>query len=206
LLQEAGVSRPYGVTKANGQPVAGVEVHPWRSGHLRLLGLHRNYSLNVGTANDDDSWQQKALQGPLELTLNLISPAALYDTRRGKFLGKQTRWVVTLNDIEPVVLSLLPEPVKGLSAQAPERARSGDLLKVLLQLEGAKLGDTHTFRVQLFGPDGHELSMLTRNLTAPQGRCVWELPLAVNLPKGTYALRFREIATGAQAERPLKVQ
>jgi len=205
LLQEAGVSRPYNITTPDGQPIAGVEIHPWRSGNLRLLGLHRNYSLNVGTANDDDSWEQKALRGPLELKLDLENPAALYDARRGRFLGKQTQWVITLNDIEPLVLSLLPEPVKGLSILAPERARGGKLLKVSLRLEGAKLGDTHTIRVHILDPGGHELSMLTRSLVAPQGTCVWELPLAVNLPKGAYVLRSREIATGTQAERRLKV-
>jgi hypothetical protein len=129
----------------------------------------------------------------------------LYDTRGGKFLGKQTQWVVTLNDTEPIILSLLPEPVKELSIEAPEQAKSGDLLQVSLRLEGPKLGDTHAFRVQIFDPDGQELTMLTRSLAAPQGTCVWQLPLAVNLQKGSYSLRVRDIATGVRAERPLKV-
>jgi hypothetical protein len=205
LLEEARVSKSYAITKSNGQPVTGVEVHPWRCGNLRLLGLHRNYSLNIGKTGDDDSWEQKALRGPLELKLDLKSPAALYDTRSGKFLGKQTQWVVTLNDTEPVILSLLPEPVKGLSIQAPEQAKRGDLLNVSLRLEGPKLGDTHAFRVQIFDPDGQELFMLTRNLTAARGACVWELPLAVNLKEGTYSLRVCDIATGVRAERPLKI-
>jgi glycosyl hydrolase family 42 (putative beta-galactosidase) len=205
LLQEAGISRPYLITRTNGQPVTGVEVHPWRCGNLRLLGLHRNYSLNIGKSGDDDSWEQKALRGPLALKLELKSPAALYDTRGGKFLGKQTQWGLTLNDTEPVILSLLPEPVKGLSIRAPEQAKAGDLLNVSLQLQGPKLGDTHALRAQIFDPDGRELTMLTRNLTAPQGACAWELPLAVNLKRGTYLLRVRDVATGVQAERPLKV-
>ncbi len=205
LLQEAGVSRPYLITKTNGQPVTGVEVHPWRCGNLRLLGLHRNYSLNMGKGGDDDSWEQKALRGPLELKLDLKSPAALYDTHNGKFLGKQTQWVVTLNDTEPIILSLLPEPVKELSIQTPEQAKGGDLLDVSLQLQGPKLGDTHVFRAQMFDPDGRELTMLTRNLAAPHGACVWELPLAVNMKKGRYSLRARDVATGVTAERPLKV-
>jgi hypothetical protein len=205
LLKEAGVSRPYSIARVDGQPLTGVEVHPWRCGNLRLLGLHRNYSLNIGKASDDDAWEQKALRGPVELKLDLGSAAALYDTRNGKFLGKQTQWTVTLNDTEPVILSLLPQPVKGLSIEAPEQAKGGDLLNVSLRLEGSKLGDTHTLRVQLFDLAGQVLTMLTRNLSAPQGTCVWELPLAVNLPKGTYSLRVREVATGTTAERALKV-
>jgi len=205
LLQEAGVSRSYAVTRTDGQPLTGVEVHPWRCGNLRLLGLHRNYSLNIGRASDDDAWEQKVLRGPVELKLDLGSPAALYDTRNGKFLGKQTKWTVTLHDTEPVILSVLPEPVKRLSIGAPEQAKAGDLLNASLRLEGSQLGDTHTFRAQLFDPNGQELTMLTRNLAAPQGACVWELPLAVSLPKGTYSLRVRDVATGISAERALKV-
>jgi len=205
LLQEGGVRKPYTITKADGQPVTGVEVHPWRSGNLRLLALHRNYSLNIGKRGDDDSWDQKALRGPLELKLDLREPTALYDTRNGKFLGKQTQWTVTLNDTEPIVLALLPEAARGLSIQAPEQAKGGDLLNISLQLEGPKLGDTHVFRAQIFDPDGQELTMLTHNLAAPQGACVWELPLAVNLKKGSYSLRVVDIPTGLRAERTVKV-
>jgi hypothetical protein len=111
----------------------------------------------------------------------------------------------TLDDKEPVILSTLPEPVKGISVRAPARTKGGELVTVALQLDGRQLGDAHAFRVQIFDADGQELAMLTRNVTAPRGACTWELPLAVDLKKGTYALRVREIATGVQVERPLQV-
>jgi hypothetical protein len=205
LLKQAGVSRSCTITSTNGRPVTGVEVHPWRCGNLRLLGLHRNYTLNLGRNGDDDSWDQKALRGPLELKVDLGNAAAVYETRTGKFLGEQAHCVVTLNDIEPAIFSLLPERAKGLLIQAPERAVAGNLLSVSLRLEGPTIGKTHTFRAQIFDPGGQELTMLTRNLAAPQGSCTWELPLATNLQKGTYTLRVREIATGLRAERLLKV-
>jgi hypothetical protein len=205
LLQEAGVSKPYGVTKPSGDAVTGVEVHPWRSGNLRLLGLHRNYSLNIGRTSNDDSWDQRALHGPVELNVNLGAPSALYDVRRGQYLGQKSEWTVTLDDKEPVIISALPQPVKGVSVQAPSRAKGGDVVNIALQLEGRQLGDAHAFRVQIFDADGQELTMLTRNLAAPRGACVWELPLAVDLKKGSYALRIREIATGVRAERSLQV-
>ena len=205
LLQEAGVSKPYGVTKATGEAVTGVEVHPWRSGNLRLLGLHRNYSLNIGRTSNDDSWDQRALHGPVELKVNLGAPSALYDVRRGQYLGQRSEWTVTLDDKEPVIISALPQPVKGVSVQAPSRAKGGEVVNIALQLEGRQLGDAHAFRVQIFDADGQELTMLTRNLAAPRGACIWELPLSVDLKKGTYALRVREIATGVRAERSLQV-
>jgi len=205
LLQEAGVSKPYGITKGNGEPVTGVEVHPWRSGNLRLLGLHRNYSLNIGRTSNDDSWDQKALHGPVELKVDLGAPAALYDVRRGQYLGQKREWTVTLEDKDPLILSALPEPVKGISVQAPAHAKGGEVVNVALQLEGRQLGDAHAFRVQMFDADGQELTMHTRNLAAPRGTCSWDLPLAVDLKKGAYSLRVHEIATGVRAERSLQV-
>lgn len=205
LLQEAGVPRSYSVTKVNGEPVTGVEVHPLRSGNLRLLGLHRNYSLNIGRTSNDDSWDQKALRGPVELKVGLGTPAALYDVRRGQYLGQKSEWTFRLEDREPVILSALPQPVKGVSIQAPARAKGGEVLSVALRLEGPQLGDVHAFRVQMFDTDGRELTMLSRNLAAPRGTCLWELPLAVDLKKGNYSLRVHEIATGVQAERSLQV-
>ncbi len=205
LLQEAGVSKPYGVTKASGESVTGVEVHPWRSGNLRLLGLHRNYSLNIGRTSNDDSWDQKALRGPVELKVDFGAPAALYDVRRGQYLGQKSEWTVRLDDKEPVLLSALPEPVKGISVQAPARVKGGELVTVALQLEGPQLGDAHAFRVQIFDANSQELTLLTRSLAAPRGTCTWELPLAVDLKKGAYTLRVREIATGVRVERSLQV-
>ncbi len=141
----------------------------------------------------------------MELKVNLGAPAALYDVRRGEYLGQKSEWTGTLDDKEPVILSTLPEPVKGISVRAPARAKGGELVTVALQLDGRQLGDAHAFRVQIFDADGQELAMLTRNLAAPRGTCTWELPLAVDLKKGTYALRIREIATGTRAERSLQV-
>jgi hypothetical protein len=204
LLQEAGVSKPYGVTRAGGEAVTGVEVHPWRSGNLRVLGLHRNYSLNIGRTSDE-SWDQEALSGPVVLSEELGKPSALYDVRRGQFLGQKSQWTGMLDDKEPVILSVLPEPVNGISVQAPQRAKCGELITVALQLGGRRLGDAHAFRVQIFDANGRELTMLTRNLAAPRGACSWELPLAVDLKKGAYSLRVREIATGVRAERSLQV-
>ncbi|HEX2523419.1 MAG TPA: hypothetical protein VHP35_14955, partial [Terriglobia bacterium] len=205
LLQEAGVSKSYSVTRASGESVAGVEVHPWRSGNLRLLGLHRNYSLNIGRTSGDDSWNQKALRGPMELKVDFGTPSALYDVRRGEYLGLKREWIGTVDEREPVILSALPEPVKGISIRAPGRAKGGEVVSVMVELEGRRLADSHAFRVQMFDGDGQELTMLTRNLAGPRGMCKWELPLAVDLKKGTYSLRVREIATGVSAERPLRV-
>jgi hypothetical protein len=56
--------------------------------------------------------------------------AALYDVRRGQYLGRKSEWAGTLDDKEPVILSALPQPVKGISVQAPACAKGGDLVTV----------------------------------------------------------------------------
>ena len=44
------------------------------------------------------------------------------------------------------------------------------------------------------------------NPSAPGGKAVWELPLAVNLPAGRYTLAVVDIPTGAKSSRSLSIR
>ncbi|HVN79527.1 MAG TPA: beta-galactosidase trimerization domain-containing protein [Terriglobia bacterium] len=205
LLNSANLPASYSITHSNGEAVAGVEVHPWQCGNLRILGIHRNYGLMVSELGPADYQKQTALKGPLELRIDFHKEVALYDTRRGIFLGRMRTFLFPLDPIQPTILAILPEPVNDLTINAPREAKGGELVEVNLGLKGPMLGDTHTFRVQFFDPSGRELSMLTSNLAAPGGKVLWELPLAVNLSKGEYSIRVHDITTGSRAEQRLAV-
>ncbi len=205
LLKSANVPGQYTLTQSDGKEVTGVEAHPWQCGSLRILGIHRNYGLMVSELGPADYQKQTALKRPLELKIDFEQDVALYDARLGIFLGKKKTHIFPLGEIQPTILAILPEPVRGLVINAPRQVSPGELVEVHLNLNGPVLGNTHTFRVQLIDPAGRELSMLTRNLAAPQGRVIWELPLAVNLPRGEYSIKVHDIATGSRAEQRLAV-
>ena len=205
LLKSANVPGQYSITQSDGKEAAGVEVHPWQCGNLRILGIHRNYGLMVSELGPADYQKQTALRRTLEMKIDFEQEVALYDSRLGIFLGKKKTHLFPLSDIQPTILAILPEPVKDLEIYAPKQASPGELVEVRLNLNGPVLGNTHTFRVQLIDPSGRELPMLTRNLAAPGGKVLWELPLAVNLPQGECRLRVREIVTGTHGERRLVI-
>jgi len=206
LLKGAGVAPQYTITSADGKPALGVEVHPWRCGELRILGLHRNYGLRVSELGPPEYQKQDFFERPLELKVDFGAEVAVYDQRAGKLLGKQRRVTFLLDKHEPTILTILPEPVKAMNITAQEQAKPGELVEVKLALEGNKLGDAHVFRVRLLGPDGKELRPLTANLVAPRGRAVWRVPLAASDPKGEYTLEARDVATGVQASQKLTVR
>jgi hypothetical protein len=210
ILQHAGAGVQYrfldkdGAMMVSGLP--GVEIHPWRCGDLRVLGIHRNYQLRVSELGPPEYRKQDSLAKPMKLKLDLGRAHAVYDQRSGKYFGKRRNVAVELPKYEPVVLAILPEPVEGLSISAPAEAKRGELVTARLKLRAPKLGDTHAFRVHVIGPDGKEMRMLTQTLTAPRGAATWEVPIAVSDPAGGYRLQARDIATGAAAEATLTVE
>jgi hypothetical protein len=206
LLRQAGVGRQYEITQSDGTTAVGIEVHPWRSGNMRIVGIHRNYGLNVSELGPPQYQKQDALEGPLNLKIDFGKPVWLYDARRGEPLGNVKEYRFALDKIQPTILTILDEPAKGLAISGPEIANTGDLLELKLELPAQKPSGPHTFRTRVLDTEGRELRMLTRNLSAPDGRATWELPLALNLAKGKYTLVVRDLPTGAKAERTLIVQ
>lgn len=206
LLGQAGIGRQYELAQSNGKPVVGVEVHPWRSDNIRVVGIHRNYGLHVSELGPPQYQKQDVLEGPLDLRIDFGRPVWLYDARRGESLGNVRSYRFELDRIQPTLLTILDEPAKSPNLSVPAVARPGDLLELKLDLSAPRPVGPRTFRTRVLDPEGKELRMLTRNLMAPDGIAVWKLPLAVNMAKGRYLVSVREISTGAKAERVLNVQ
>jgi len=206
LLREANVRPAYQVTTAEGEPAPGVEVHPWRCGDLRIIGVHRNYGLRVSELGPPEYHTQAALERPMRVKIDFGASVAVYDQRKGKFLGTRRSVVFPLDRYEPTLLTILPEPVKELLIEAPSEAAQGELLEVKLRLVGPKLGRAHAFRVRLLDAHGKELRPLTANLAAPEARATWKLPIAASDAKGQYTLEARDVATGLTATHKLTVK
>ncbi len=209
MLQEAGAGVQYRLLDERGRLgpwLPGVEVHPWQCGDLRILGIHRNYQLRVSELGPPEYRSQAALEKPMKLKLDLGKARAVYDQRTGKYLGKRRNITFDVPQYEPVIFSILPEPVESMTITAPAAAKRGGLVKATLTLKGKALGDTHAFRVSVLGPDGKELRMLSRTLVAGKGRAGWTVPIAASDPAGEYTLRARDVATGLAAEHKLKVK
>ena len=206
ILLDAGVPRPYEIVRSDGRPAVGIEVHPFRSGSLRILGVHRNYGLRVSELGPPEYQDQGALEAPMELTVRFGKGVALYDVRRQESLGRRAEYTFMLDKLRPTILCFTPAKLAPPEVRAPARAAPGTLAEIPIEVRGESPGTSHAFRVRLLDPGGEELQMLTRTLSAPGGKAVWELPLAVNLPAGRYTLAVVDIPTGAKSSRPLSIR
>ncbi len=204
IFKDAGAARQVPISAVRGYAY-GLEVHRYRSGKMQLLGIHRNYQLRVSELGPPSYRSQEALQQPTEVKLDLGRRSAVYDQRNGKYLGKKRHLTVTVPTYEPVLLTVLPEPVEELAISAPRTARPGQLVQANLKLKGKALGQTHALRVKVLGPDGKEVKVLTQTLVAPAGNATWKFPLALSDPAGRYILQVRDVATGTCSEHELTV-
>ena len=205
ILKNAVPAHDYTVT-AGGKFVPGIELYPFASGDLKILGVHRNYQLRVNELGPPEYQKQDALEQPLDLKVDLGGQYAIYDARTGKYLGKNSTAEFALDKYQPTILALLPEPVEALRIDAANEATGGALVDVKLTLVAPKVGDTHAFRVVVKGPDGKEIRPLTRTLVAPKGQIAFQVPIAQSDPAGNYTLSARDVATGVSAEKKIAVK
>jgi hypothetical protein len=206
ILDKAKVDEQFDIEAAGGQPPRGIEIFPFRSGDLTLLGINRNYQLRVNELGPPEYQKQDALEAPLKLTVDLEGTHAVYNQRTGQFLGKQRKVMVDVPKYEPVILAMLPEPAKGLTITADRQASRGDLVTATLKLDGRRIGNVHAFHVKVLGPDGKEIRPLQENILAPKGQATWKVPFAVTDPPGEYTLQVRDVATGISAQHKLAVK
>jgi hypothetical protein len=206
ILLDAGVPKPYEIVRSDGRPAVGIEVHPFRSGSLRILGVHRNYGLRVSELGPPEYQNQGALEAPMDLTVRFGGEVALYDVRRRESLGRRSEYTFALDKLRPTILCLTPARLAPPEVRAPAQAAPGTLVDIPVEVKGEAAGSGHALRVRLLNPEGQELQMLTRTLAAPGGKAVWELPLAVNLPAGRYMLDVVDIPTGAKSARALAIR
>ncbi len=206
LLAGAGIDKQYTLTMADGKPASTVEIFPYTCGDLTLLGLNRNYQLRVSELGPPEFQSQAALEHPMKVKVDLGDKVAVYNQRTGKFLGERKSVEVEMPQHEPVILALLPAPIKALKVDAPASARRGDLVEVSLKLDGKKVGRMHAIRCELIAPSGESVRPVAQNLLAPKGQAVWQVAFALNDPAGDYTLRVRDVATGVAAEQKITVQ
>src|SRR5262249_15243123 len=130
----------------------------------------------------------------------------VYNTRVGKYLGKQSSVTFPLDKYVPTIFTLLPKEAGELKIKADDEAKCGDLVEVKLQLKNTDSKTTHAFNVGVTGPDGNALQHHDANILAPGGKVEWKIPFAVSDKPGEYTLHVHDVATGTEATRKLIVK
>lgn len=195
LLKEAGVEPPVIVTSAS-EDVAEVKPSRFQLGEIGLLGVTR--TREAGAVDREDR---------LACTIRFESPAYLYESRSGAFLGKKDRVETALVRGLPKVYAALPYAVKSLALSAAATARPGEVVKLeaAIEREGESQPGTHLFHLSVIGPDGKEKAVYAQNLLAGAGKTIAEIPFAYNDPAGEWKLQVRDVATGVTASTVIRL-
>jgi len=194
-LAEVGIRAPLAVT-ADGKEQSYLEVVPCHRDKADCFFILQDYLFPQGQA---DYHKER---------VRVVFPKRgyVYDMRRGKFLGLSQSVEVRLSPGDATALCLLPYEVEAVKVTGTVRARVGTTPKFEIALTASQgAPGNHVVRVEVVAPEGKRLSWYTKNLSAPGGRAVFVLPLAVNDREGIWTITARDVLTGKTGEARLLV-
>ncbi len=157
------------------------------------------------------AWNWKRLDwGTRKITAKFITPAHLYDSIGGKYLGYTDHSTFAITGGSPVKLfARLPYKVDSLKV-SPESATLKPGTPAAFEVEvvpaGKKSPARHIIRVTVRDTAGKEISCLGESLTAQKGKASWTWRPMYNLPRGKYRASFKDVATGMEKSVDVEVK
>ena len=157
------------------------------------------------------SWENatlaQALQHTVKGKLELEKGAFLYDSTKGKFLGKGKSFDLTLHQGVGTLLSALPYKVAGVKVTVPSTVKAGSAAAVTAQIQtaGNAKAENHVLLFRAFLPDGSESLELRKIRLAPGGKFTFKFSPALN-EKGTWHLNVKDAASGVVKELKVTVR
>ena len=102
--------------------------------------------------------------------------------------------------------SALPYKVAAIEVTIAEQAVPGEVLPLIFALRKAGTGKgMHVYHIEVLDPDGRALEYHTTNLAAPDGVATAAIQFPLNARPGSYTVKARDVASGAQAAARVRV-
>ncbi len=181
VLREARIIPGIRLTNAAGQRVSDCSTYVFNTGKTRLVGLVPD--------------MKKA--SPEKLSIAFDGPADVYDVRGKKYLGRLDRFETTVEPGVPRLFALVPRPITRLDVALPPGVRLGEEIQVRCD---SGIGDFRSVaRVQVFNPEGQEISYYGGNRDIANGAGTARFRTALNDPPGRWKVIITEVISGARA-------
>lgn len=125
----------------------------------------------------------------------------LYDVRSGKYLGHGNTFDLTLVPGDGTLLALLPYVVRGIHMELPEEAKRGEIITVNAKVQADSETGHHVLLMTVVKPDGSG-SLEYRTIRNTKNGCgVFQIPFALNDPKGKWRICIKDSASGVAETR-----
>ena len=170
--------------------LAGYELVRFGTGRSALLGILRDYRV----------------EGPDEpIAVALADACHVYDVRAGNYLGHSNRFECKLALGGAGLFALLPYRVDEVTITCPASARPGSRVEVSLLVRASAAVGYHVMRLDVRRPDGKLAEAYGMNLAAAKGKARAVIPFALNDAPGTWTLVARDVASGVEAEKAMRL-
>ena len=206
LAKISGIMPYFPVKRTKGNKVSLLEMFNRQSGDMNLIAIHRNYQLRISELGPPQYQDLGEVQGEVGIELNLGTKRAVYDVRKGVFLGEADKVNLDIDIWEPTVISTFESPAESLDIIVQKTAKGADIVTAHIALNIKKPAVMHIFRCGLKDPNGDTFYYMTKNLTAPYGKAFWSFPLAEDTIHGVYTIEVKDIATGTKNSAEFSVQ
>ena len=215
LLAEAGIEPRVRVLDSRGTRLPAVEVVNYQFGSQTIVAIFRNPQLDPGGWADgprvpERGWGEgidnSALEKPVDAVIRLPQGFHVYDIRAAKPRGQISSLETTLDPWAPLVLTLSPTPVAGLSLKAGPRTEKGRTAEIEVTLDDNPSGmQPRIIHLDVFAPDNNLAEPYSGNslLDGQAGKLT--IPFAWNDAPGVWKVRAQDIATAALAEASVHV-
>ena len=129
----------------------------------------------------------------------------MYDVRRRRYLGSTDRITVEVTPGIAEVLALLPYEVTEVALTAADSLKQGVRLRYEVSLSTTSRPERHVLHVVLTDPEGQRMRHYTVNVNCEGGKYSGYVPLALNERPGKYTLSVRDVATGKEGVKTVRV-
>jgi hypothetical protein len=199
-LDTAGVARPIQCFTDSGEPARDLDIRLLRAGPIRLYAVQslsgaRQTAIRFDRTHTQWAWLVPGSGAYMQLVgLTVAEDAA----RKGQAVG--------LDAEQPLILAVSDEEPPHLAFSAPDHAAPGDLVTFHLKPARPGTGITLFAQVAVFDPAGYPVRLPVETLRVPPQGADWQLPLALNDPRGNWTLQFLNATLGDVVTATLEVK
>ena len=139
---------------------------------------------------------------PIPVELKFPVKGHLYLMREGRYLGFSDGCKLSVRSGDPAVIAILPEKVKQVVIEAPEKVKAGDVCTIRFSASGS--AGPHVFHVELRRPDGSRPFGYWWTDYVSKGERKFQF--ARNDVPGSWSIVVRDVDTGMSSTKTLLLE
>ena len=193
------------VTRADGAPLPGVEVHTYANGAQKMVAIQQNPQLRINELGPPEYQSNDVFQKDEDVGVQFGAAYDVYDTVKGIYVSRTSGVITKLNAYEPLIYALNSQPAGELTIEAPAKVKRGEAIAISAKLNGPAPGAC-AFRVEILDAANRPIPWYSKNVKAAKGAAALTVYLALSDAAGAYTISIRDVATGVTGQKSFEAE